>query len=278
MLTKTQKLSFVEENKAQLQKHSVVGIVPLSGVPDRLLQSTRNRLKGNVRFILGRKTLLQRILESNAKTKALAKELTATSAVILSNEDPFVLYGQFKSGSIKLAAKPNQIAPEDVLVSAGETNVQPGQTVTELKTAGIDVQIQKGKVVIAKDKVVAKKGEPITAPVAKALRILDILPFHATLEPSLLLSGSIIFNRDVLSIDAQRTTTDIALAFNSALALSMKLGIVNAYTINKLIANAYMNAYYLGVEAKLYDKGIIEGLLSNAATEAAALNSLTKKQ
>ena len=66
----------------------------------------------------------------------------------------------------------------------------PGQAVTDLKAAGIDVQIQKGKVVIAKDKVITKKGEAITSSVAKALHTLDINPFSATLEPLLMLSGS----------------------------------------------------------------------------------------
>lgn len=278
MLTKNQKLSFVEEGKSYIQKYSVVGIVPLSGIPDRLLQSTRSRLKSEVKFILGRKSLLKRILESSEKTKSLADELDATSAIILSNDDPFDLYKKFKSGTIRLTAKPNQIASGDVVVSAGETNIIPGQAVTELKTAGIDVQIQKGKVVITKEKVITKEGEIITASVARALHTLNITPFSATLEPLLLLSGSTLFSRSVLGIDTQKTTGDIASAFNAALALSLELGIVNAYTIKILIAEAYRSAYHLGIEAKLYDAGIIEGLISRAAHEASALNSLTDKR
>ena len=59
----------------------------------------------------------------------------------------------------------------------------PGQTVTELKTAGIDVQIQKGKVVIAKDKMLVKKGEQMTPKVAKALHSSKYIPFNAVVEP-----------------------------------------------------------------------------------------------
>ncbi len=79
MLTKSQKQDFVEAGKSQAQKYSTIGVLPLSGIPDRLLQSTRNRLKGDVTFILGRKTLLKRILESNERTKRLVEELGATS-------------------------------------------------------------------------------------------------------------------------------------------------------------------------------------------------------
>lgn len=278
MLTKNEKRKFVEDGKKTVAKYSVVGIVPLSGIPDRLLQSTKNSMKKEVMFLLGRKTLLKKILEGSDKTKGIADKLEATSAIILSNDDPFELYGKFKAGTIKLAAKPNQIAPDDVSVAAGETSIMPGQAVTDLKTAGIDVQIQKGKVVISKDKVITKKGEVITASVAKALHTLDINPFSATLEPSLMLSGATIFSRMVLGIDAKKTTSDLALAFNSAMMLSMEVGIVNAYTIKTMITKAYRIAYHLGIEAKLPDAGIIEGLVSRAANQAAALNSLTDKK
>ena len=269
-------MSFVETGKGYAKKYSTVGVLPLSGIPDRLLQSTKNKLKGDVTFVLGRKTLLTRILESSEKTKGLVKDLEATSAIIFSNDDPFELYKKFKAGAIKMAAKPNQIALDDVSVQAGETNIMPGQAVTELKAAGIDVQIQKGKVVIAKDKVIAKKGEMINSAVAKALHTLNITPFSAALEPMVMLSGSMLFNRKVLSIDTEKTTGDIIHAFNSALALSMEVGIVNQYTVKVLIERAYRNAYHLGMEAKLPDAGIIEGLVSNAANAAEKLDSLNK--
>ena len=88
MLTKTQKISFVDERKKLLKAYKVVGIVQLKGVPDRLLQSTKNQLKADTKFIMGRKSLLVRILSSNENTKQLAGELTDTSAIILSNEGP----------------------------------------------------------------------------------------------------------------------------------------------------------------------------------------------
>lgn len=273
-LTKDQKKKFVEEHRKELQKYSLVGIIPLSKIPDRLLQSTKFRLKPNVKFVMGRKTLLTKVLEGSEKTKPLINELQDTSAIILSNEDPFELYGMFKSNVIKLAAKPNQAAPVDVHIEAGETSIQPGQAVTDLKTAGIDVQIQKGKVVIAKDKIIVKKGDLITTAVSKALHTLDIKPFSAVIEPSVLFSGNMMFRKNVLGITQEQTVSDIAKAFNSALTLSIEAKILNQYTVARLITQAYNTAMYVGIEAKLYDSGIIEKLLAEAYMKAAALNNL----
>jgi len=273
MLTKTEKISFVDAHKKLLGKYKVVGIVQLRGIPDRLLQSTKNNLRSNTKFIMGRKTLLAKILESNAHTKGLVPQLTDTSAIILSNEDPFELFGKFSSHSLKLSAKPGQISPDDVSVLAGETGIQPGQTVTDLKSAGIDVQIQKGKVVIGKDKVVVKKGEVISAGMAKALHTLEIMPFKAVLEPSALLSDGVIFNKRILGINTQVLTQEIATCFAHALTLSLEANIVNAYTIERLVTKAYRQAMHLGIEAKVPDSGIVEMLLARAAMEASALGS-----
>ena len=97
-LQRIEKRKFVEDGKKAAQelqgrRHSPAVRAYLTG----LLQSTKNRLKDETRFILGRKTLLKKILEGSDKTKSIADKLEATIAIILSNDDPFELYGKFKA-------------------------------------------------------------------------------------------------------------------------------------------------------------------------------------
>jgi large subunit ribosomal protein L10 len=279
MQSKSEKVKFVEEGKKALQSHSMVGVLPLDRIPDRLVQLSRNRQRGGVKLIMGRRTLLVKILESSEKTKPLVKELKGTSAILLSNSDPFEVYGSFKANSIRLAAKPNQVAPEDINIQAGDTTIQPGQAVTELKQAGIDVQIRAGKVVIAKDKVLVKSGATISSAVAKALKTLDIMPFTANLLPSVLMSGNMTFTRNILNIDPAKTAQDVALAFSQALTLSLERGIVNSYTVVRLLQRGVRSARALGIEAKVYEPGIIDTLIENAVRQAGALNrSLPKPE
>ena len=276
MLTKSQKAKFVEDTKKEIGSYKIVGVVELNGLPDRLVQATKNGLKPNTRFILGRKKLMQRILEAHPMGKELEKGLTGTSAIILSNEDPFALYKRFKSNVIKLSAKPGQVAPTDVSIESGETSIMPGQTVTELKSAGIDVQIQKGKVVIAKDKVLVKKGDVITGSVEKALHTLDITPFSAVVDPLFMADATMVYMRNVLGLDTEKVTEMMTQAFRSALQVSIEGKIINSYTINSFIATAYRNAIALGTGANLYDSGVIERIISRAALGAASLGGMVK--
>lgn len=276
MLTKDQKKEFVEENIKLVDSYNVIGVVPLSGIPDRLLQSSRNNMRSEVKFLTAKKSLLVRVLEGSRDGKALAEHLQGTSAIILSNSNPFEIYNKFKSSSITLAAKPQQIAPSDIVIPAGETTLQPGQAVTELKTAGIDVKIDKGKVVISREKVLVQKGSVITLAVAKALHTLDIMPFTASIEPDIMLEKGIKYTRDVFSINAESFSRDISKAFSQSLTLSYEAKLINKYTIDRFISMAYNEAMVLGIEAKVPDSGIIEKLVENAALQANALNSNIK--
>ncbi len=274
MLTRDQKEKFVESASKELKSYKTIGIMPVGNIPDRLLQLSKNRMRSSIKVVMGRKNLLIKILESDSRSKDLVKYIEGTSAIVMSNKDPFELYREFKSNSLKLAAKPNQKAPSDILISSGETTLQPGQAVTELKQAGIDVQIQKGKVVIAKDKKV-KEGEVITTGLSKALHTLGIKPIVASITPAVIFSDGTLFTQKVLSITPEGLSKDIAKALGEAIAISYAANIVNSFTIKSMLLKAYSSAMHLGIEYKLYDKGIVEKLLGAAALQAASLNAGT---
>ncbi len=275
MINKNQKIKFVEEHSKLFGKYKSVGIIQLNGIPDRLFQLSKNKLRADTYILVGRKSMLKRVLESNSKASKLVEYLGNTSAIVFSNKDPFELNAQFRSNALKLAAKPNQIAPQDITINSGETSLQPGKSVTELKQAGIDTQIQKGKVVIAKDKTI-KKGEIITVGLSKALQTLNIKPFNVSVGPSVIFFENMVFSSKVLGITRDSTIHELNVAVQHVLAVSMAGNIVNALTINKLIAKAYNNAMYLGVECKIYDKGVVDKLIAIGSLQAAALENAKK--
>ncbi len=275
MLSINQKQAIVAERSKLIGRYSTVAVVRLDGTPDRLLQSVRNRMRGESVFITGRKNILNRILASSKSTENLSSYLTGTSVIILTNKSPFDLYKELRGSSIRLAAKPNQLAPSDIKIEAGETSLAPGQAVTELKTAGIDVKIDKGKVVISKERVLVHKGEPISLSVAKALHTLNILPFSAELKLEVALNGNLLFNKEVMGIDAKMVLEEINRSIGEVIALSVNAKIINRYTINRFITESYINAIALGVEANLYDTGIADRLVGKAYRIASSLSAHT---
>ncbi len=280
MFSKSQKIEFVKKMQQEINNYSTIGLVQIQNIPDKLLQKSKNSFKKDTKIIFARKKILLRVLEKEAKLKPLFDELKNNKVqyvILLTNDSSFEIFKKFKSNSLKLFAKPNQKSIEDILIKSGETSIQPGQTVTELKQAGINVQIQKGKVVIGTDKII-RKDEVITPQISKVLRILDIKPFTVSIIPNLIFYQDLLFNREVLNINKDKIVNDMIKSFNSALAICLQKNIINKYTISTFVAKAYNNAIYLGLKAQLYEKGIIEKLLLNAFINTITLNNSINSQ
>ncbi len=269
-MLKAQKVEYVKKLQKEISGYKTTAVMPIDGVPDRLLQKVRNQLKPDSKVIIARKTLLTRAL-GKEKLAHLEKNLSKNFAVVVSNKEPSELYRIINGNRLKLGAKPNQVAPKDIEIEPGETSVAPGQTVTELKSAGIDVQIQKGKVVIAKKKVIVESGKKISAAVANALKILEIKPFEIAPKLNVALSGGLLFNEMALGIDNEFVTKEILKDFSEAYALSLEMGMVTRYNANVLIMRAYRGAMALGIDAKIPEREIVKMLVANAAIGAVSL-------
>ncbi|MGC8710122.1 MAG: 50S ribosomal protein L10 [Candidatus Micrarchaeia archaeon] len=267
-MLKAQKIEYVKKLKQEIKEYKTIGVMPLESIPDRLLQRIRNQLRSDTKVVIARRNLLLKAVEGDANLSKLADYITGDSALILSNKEPLDLYSSISSNKLKLAAKPNQIAIDSISIEAGETAIPPGQGVTDLKAAGIDVQIQKGKVIISKGKVLVQKGAKISTAVSKALRMLDITPFEVAPTLKGALSEGVLFNSEVLSINSESVSKDIAVAFAGAYALTLDMGYVTEFNVGALIKKAYLGALGLGIMTKAYEPGVVEMLIANAVAEA----------
>ncbi|MDE1855279.1 MAG: 50S ribosomal protein L10 [Candidatus Micrarchaeota archaeon] len=269
-MLKAQKVEYVKKLQKDIASYKTAAVMPIDGVPDRLLQKVRNDLKPDSHMIIARKTLLEMAL-GKEKLAHLGRSMDKNFALVLSNKEPFELYKTIHSNKLRLGAKPNQTAIDDITIEPGETSVAPGQTVTELKNAGIDVQIQKGKVVISKKKVLVEKGKRISGAVANALKILDIRPFEVAPRLSVALEGNMLFNDIALSIDEDFVASELVRNFAEAFTLSLEAGIVTQYNANVFIVRAYKGAIAVGLEAKVPEDEIVKMLAASAAAQAGEL-------
>lgn len=278
MMIKAQKVAYVKKLSKEIAGYATVGIMPLDSVPDSLVQKVRNSLKPDVRFVIARKTLAMKILDSDPRLARLKDYAVGNFAILLSNKDPTELNRLIVANKKRLGAKPNQVSPQDINIESGETSIAPGQAVTDMKTAGIDVKIEKGKVVISKSKVLVKKGEKISTAISKALKMLDIAPFEAGTKLSVALNGNLLFTEQVLAIDESYVTREITLNFSAANSLATQIGLVTRYNAGSMIRKAYLAALGLGLQAEIYEPGITDKLLARAVREALSLNGMVKAE
>jgi large subunit ribosomal protein L10 len=274
------KITEVKEMEKFIDQKRVVGIVDIESLPSKQLQEIRKKLRGKADIKVSKSILIKLAIDNlkRADLKKLEEYMDGPTGIIVSDEDPFLLYKFLKKNRSKALAKAGMIAPMDIVVPAGDTDMPAGPVLSELKMAKIDVKLEKGKIVIASDSHVAKKGEVITPQLAGALAKLGITPAEIGLKITAILEKDIIYKPDVLDIDEERFMADLVGAYHNALNLSVNAGYPNRDSIKIMIQMAYRNAKNLAVNAEIVTKETVGSILAKANGQASALASVLKSK
>ena len=269
------KVDLVKSLVQNFEASSVIGIVRIQGIPAPQFQAMRRKLHGKARIVVAKNNLLRIALrEAAAKKSGLDKlmdVIDGQTAVVTSSLNPFRLFREMEGTKTKAPARGGEIAPEDLWVHEGETPFKPGPIVGELQKAGIPAAIERGKVVIKKDKLLVKTGDRIPRDVAQVLARLEIFPLIVGLDLRGAYEAGTVFGRDVLAIDDVKVRTDLTLADARAMALAMSLSYPARRTIRPLLSKAYRHAIALAVESGFPTRESVKLLLAKAQAQALAI-------
>ena len=215
-------------------------IASIKNIPASQLQEMTKKLRGKAIVKVPKKSMIFKALNDSgeASVKNIEEKIKENVAVLFSDMDCFDLAAELVKNKSPAKAKAGQEAPEDIEVPAGPTELVPGPAISELGAVGIMIQIDKGKLTIKQAKVVAKKGEKISGPVADILSKLDIKPFTISLVP---LAGFDAKEKKVylnVEIDPEGTIARLKDAFARALPFAVDVGYTSEDTIKFLLQKA----------------------------------------
>ena len=272
------KIEEVKELEKFIDDRKVVGIVDIESLPSKQLQEIRKKLRGKADIRITKSILLKLAIENlkRPELKKLEEHIEGPCGILVSDEDPFILYKFLKKNRSRALAKPGSIAQNDIIVPAGETDMPAGPALAELKMAKIDVKLDKGKIAIASDCHVAKKGDVITLQLASALAKLNITPMEIGLKIIAVVEKGLVYMPDVLDIDEEKFMADLTGAYRNALNLSVNAGYPTKDSIKIMIQTAYRNSRNLAVNAGITTKETIGLILAKATGQAGALAEALK--
>ena len=266
----------VEQIKELASSHELIGLVDIYGIPAKQFQQIRRNLHGNAVVKVARNTLVAHAFnELGGQFIDLNEKVTEHSALIFASGNPFKLFKSLEQTKTRRAAKAGEITPEDIVVSEGPTSFKPGPIVGELNSAGIPAAIDGGKVKIKQTKTVVKAGEAVSAKQADVLSKLDIKPMPVGLSLVAVCYEGEIYLPDVLAVDDEAYKAKITLAASQAFNLAVNAAVPTpcAAVTEAQIAKAVREARNLGVEAPIYEKGVIEMIIGKAYRQASALKA-----
>lgn len=264
------------EKLTQLLKGSpVVAVARIDKLPSRQFQMVREKIRDHAHIRVSKNSLLLRALDNVSEDRegldVLETHLDGQTALILSDMNPFKLFKTIEGSKANAPAKAGDKAPQDIVVKKGDTPFKPGPIVGDLQKAGLPAKIEKGKVVIVADKVVAKQGEVISADLANALTRLEIYPMVVGLDLQAVWEDGTIFGRDVLNVDEEAILANLVNAHARAMALGIARAIPTRQTLPHLIAKAVREARSVALEAAFPAEGLVGDLLARAEAQAMAV-------
>lgn len=233
----------VEELIDLIKNKRTILIASIKDIPASQFQEIGKKLRNKAIIKVPKKNLTIRALDSsgNEEIKRLKEQIKDNTAVLFSDIDAFDLASELVENKRAVKAKIGQEAPEDIEVSAGPTDLVPGPAISELGALGIKIQIEGGKISIKEPKIIAKKGEKISAGAADIMNKLDIKPISIGFEPLAIFDkkeGKLYLN---IKIDKKKTLEELKTIFAKSLSFAIEINYICEDTIKFLIRKAAMH-------------------------------------
>jgi len=246
--TKTPKTAHVSEKKKKavldlsklLKEKKTFLIASIKNIPGSQFQEIVKRLRGRAIVKVPKKNLIIKALDSSKEEeiKKVKESITNDFALLFSDIDCFELAIDLIRKKSPAKAKVGQIAPEDIEIPAGPTDLVPGPAISELGSLGIQIQIEGGKITIKAPKVIAKKGTKITQGAADMMSKLDIKPFTIGFIPVAAFDNESKIFYPEINLNPDKTLEDFKEAYGRALPFAVQIGYTTPETITFLIGKA----------------------------------------
>ena len=271
---KEDKRKLIEE----IEKYPVVGLLDMHKLPARQLHQIKEQLKGRAVIKMVKKRVIMLALGESKKKdiKKLGEKIQNQPAMLFSENNPFELAQLIARSKTRAAAKAGDIAPADIVVTAGPTNLPPGPAIGDLQRAKIKAGVEGDKIVVKEDSVVAKEGDEIDAALAELLTKLDIEPMEISLNLLAIWDDGMVFDKDILFIPKEHYIGQLQSGYASAFNLAINIGHVTKETVPLLIIKAHSEAKALAVESGIMTKETVGLVLAKASAQADALKARVK--
>lgn len=266
----------VEELAKLINRYPVVAVFNLSGLRASLLHEIRKSLRNYCTIRVAKKALFIKAAEKTAKkdlTK-LVEDVKASIGFIFSDLSLFKLKALIDKNKILMHAKAGERADIDVVIPEMNTGLPPGPVLSDFGKLKIPTRIEGGQIWIAKDTVVAKKGDEISPLLASLLARLDIKVVRKGITIDKGYEDGVIILGEDLKIDLEETKKKLIEANESAIKLAIEIEYIAGETIQPLIIKAHREARTLAIEAGLPIKEVIEEILIKAETIARKLKEI----
>ena len=265
----------IAELQELLEKYPVIAAADLTKVRSSQIHELRKRLRDRVSMVVTKNNLLRKSVELSAnqgRVGEFVKDLTGSNILLFTDVNPYNLIILLDKSKVRVPAKAGDIATGEITIPAGNTGIPPGPVISEFGEIKVQTRIEGGSIWVAKDSVVARKGDLITPKMASVLSKLGLKPMEAGLTLATAFDNGTILRSEDLVLDIGVYRQDVLNAVRNAFGLSLEAGYVTPENAPRILGKGMNEAIAIAVAAGFMETGTVEPVLRRAIMYANALN------
>ncbi|MEM0218532.1 MAG: 50S ribosomal protein L10 [Desulfurococcaceae archaeon] len=267
-----EKVKLAKEIEELAKNHRSMLIVDLSGVPAKHIQMLRKKLaKHAIMKVVKPKVALKALENLQRDVEKLKPYMTGQIMLIFSNKNVFELANTVEGFITYDYHSPGDIADKEIVIPEGNTGLPPGPILSVFGRLKIPTKVQGNVVYVAKDTVVAKPGDTISADLASILQKLGLALKEIKVRVKCGFDEDLFIPGDKLKINLAEYEESIKQAALDAFKLAVELVIPEPIVLNYTIVKAQRHALALVAELGFITPDTAEYVIRVAHTKALAL-------
>lgn len=271
--TVKRKAQVIEELDKLVNEYDTVAVAHLHKVRAPQLQQLSQKFRKDICMRVAKNTLIVRALANSRRSNInnLTENLKGSNILLFTNMDPFKLAILLNKNKTRMTAKAGDIAPNDIVIPAGNTGLPPGPAISELHDIGARTKIDMGSVWVVEDAVVVKKGEAVQPKVAGVLSKLGVKPLEIGLGIVAAYEKGSVFTSDDLQFKVDDFRKQLEDAVSQAFNLALNAIYPTDLTVKINLQQAHLNARNLAINVNYVSPEVAKEIVAKAHSYAIAL-------
>jgi len=271
------KEKFVEKLKSAITEYKNVLIVGVDNVGSNQMQKVRLALRGKAIVLMGKNTLIRKIMrdliegEKLTKLEALLPIVVGNMGFVFTNANLPEIRKIILDNKVPASAKSGSFAPSDVFIPPGPTGLDPGQT-NFFQALNIGTKIVKGAIEITNEVHLIKKGDKVTLSHVAMLDKMNVRPFFYGFKVTDVYEDGVVYSADILDMDQNALLGKFFGGVRRLAAISLAIGYPTAASVSHSINHAFKNllAIALTTDIEFAESKKFKDYLANPGAFAAA--------
>jgi large subunit ribosomal protein LP0 len=238
-------LRLIAENKNIL-------LLNIDNVGSRQMQQVRIALRGQATFLMGKNTIIRRVLRDHidnggaAQLEVLLPYIYGNVGFCFTNNDLADIRKKVTSNQVPAAARGGSFAPLDVYIPPGPTPLDPGQTAF-FQALNIATKITRGAIEIINTVHLIKKGERVSASAVALLTKLGIKPFFFGIKVTHVYENGSFYEAEVLDLSQDLLLGKFLRAASRVAAISLAINVPSAASLPHSLLRGFQKLLGIGL-------------------------------